>query len=265
VIGGDHQVEGFDFHETFVPVAKMTSVRCFLAVTVAKGWELHQLDVNNAFLYGSLEEEVYMKLPPRFKCPGGNKVCRLKKSLYGLRQAPRQWFAKLSSKLSEYGFVRSYADYSLFTYCKDDIFMGLLVCVDDIVDTGNDTDACKQFKVYLNTCFSIKDLGPLKYFLGIEVARGPQGLFQCQRKYALEIINECGLLGAKLVEFPMEENHKLAVASGHLLADNRRLIRRLIYLTITRPDIAMQFTYYLDSRKHLDWNIWMLRYVSFAI
>ena len=86
---------------------------------------------------------------------------------------PRQWFAKLSSKLCEYGFVHSYADYSLFVYQKGTVFLAVLVYVDDIVLTGNDTQACKDFKTYLHACLSIKDLGPLKYFLGIEVARGP--------------------------------------------------------------------------------------------
>jgi len=138
---------------------------------------LHQLDINNAFLYGDLNEEVYMKLPPGQKGSVEDKVCRLKKSPYRLQQAPRQWFAKLSSKLCGYGFVRSYADYSLFTYRKGDTFMGVLVYVDDIVLAGNSTTACTQFKDYSNTCFNIKDLGPLKYFLAIEVVRGPQGYF----------------------------------------------------------------------------------------
>ena len=115
VIRGDKQVEGFDCHETFAPVVKMISVRCFLSVAAAKGWELHQMDVNNVFLHGDLEEEVYMTLPLGFKTKSPNKVCRLQKSLYSLKQAPQQSFAKLSSTLLEYGFVRSYADYSLFT------------------------------------------------------------------------------------------------------------------------------------------------------
>ena len=88
VIRGDHQVKGFDYNETFAQVAKMTSVRCFLTVVVAKGWELHQMDVNNAFSHGNLEEEVYMRMPPRFSLSASGKVCKLRKSLYGLRQAP---------------------------------------------------------------------------------------------------------------------------------------------------------------------------------
>jgi len=141
----------------------------------------------------------------------------------------------------EYGFNRSYADYSLFTYKKGDKFMALLVYVDDIVLTGNDHQLCADFKAYLHKCFHIKDLGNLKYFLGIEVARSSQGLFLCQRKYALEIINECGLLGSKPAAFPIEQNHKLALASGAPLSDStqyRHLVGRLIYLTITRPDLS---------------------------
>ena len=120
--------------------------------------------------------------------------------------------------------------------------MALLVYVDDLVIAANDEEACSKFKSYLHNCFSIKDLGPLKYFLEIEMARGPHGLFLCQCKYALEIIDECGSLGPKLTGFLMKEDHKLALASRRLLNDPtsyRCMIGRLIYLTITRPD----FTY----------------------
>jgi len=199
------------------------------------------MDVNNAFLHGDLEEEVYMHMPPGFSCSSPTMACRLRKFLYGLRQAPRLWLAKLSTTLAHYGFVRSYAHYSLFTYRKGKVFLALLVYVDDIILTGNVPQACSEFKTYLNNCFRIKDLGPLRYFLGIEVARGPHGLFLYQRKYALEIVQESGLLGSKPTTFPMEENHKLALAKGNVLDDPsryRRLVGCLIYLTITRPELC---------------------------
>jgi len=151
----------------------MVSVQCFPSVTVAQGWERHQLDVNNVFLHGDLHEEVYMKLPLGFHSTEPNKVCNLQKSLYGLKQAPWQWFAKLSSTLLPYGFVQSYADYSLFTCSKGDIYMTLLIYVDDLILTGNNSEVCSKLKQYLHSCFKMKDLGPLKYFLGIEVAWGP--------------------------------------------------------------------------------------------
>lgn len=96
VILGNKQVEGLDYNETFAPTAKMVTVRIFLAIAAAKHWELHQMDVHNAFLHGELDEEVYMKMPLGFTSSTPNKECRLRKSLYGLRQAPRCWFAKLT-------------------------------------------------------------------------------------------------------------------------------------------------------------------------
>ncbi|KAJ1685788.1 hypothetical protein LUZ63_017178 [Rhynchospora breviuscula] len=241
VVLGNRQVEGIDFKETFAPVAKMVSVRTFLAVAVARGWELHQMDVHNAFLHGDLHEEVYMRLPSGFASKYPGKMCRLRKSLYGLRQAPRMWFSKLTEALQAYGFTQSYADYSLFTLEKHDKFLAILVYVDDLVIAGNNSEAIVQFKQYLSRTFHMKDLGALKYFLGIEIARNPTGLYLCQRKYTLDIVAECGLLGGKPAAFPIEQNHNLSIASGKPMEDPeryRRLIGRLIYLTITRPDLC---------------------------
>ena len=241
VVFGNHQQAGLDYNETFALVAKMTTVRAFLAIAASKHWELHQMDVHNAFLHGDLEEEVYMKLPPGFGRTDSALVCRLRKSLYGLKQAPRCWFAKLVTALKGYDFLQSYSDYSLFTYSRGSTQLNVLVYVDDLIISGNDSAAISLFKAYLCDCFKMKDLGPLKYFLGIEVARSASGLFLCQRKYTLDIISEVGLLGGKPCGFPMEQNHRLGHDTGALFDDPeryRRLVGRLIYLAVTRPDLA---------------------------
>ncbi|KAK3021003.1 hypothetical protein RJ639_045468 [Escallonia herrerae] len=272
VVRGDTQVEGLNYTETFAPIAKMVSVRVFLAVAVIKNWELHQIDINNAFLHGDLHEEVYIRPPPGFSPSSPNKVLRLRKSLYGLRQSPRNWFAKLSTALRSYGFLQSHADHTLFTYRKWDVFLSVLVYVDDLILAGNNSTACSLFKKYLNDCFKLKDLGPLKYFLGIEAARGPRGLFLSQRKYELDILSEFSLSASKPAAFPMEQNHGLALDGGPLLSDPgpyRRLIGRLVYLTITRPDICYAvhvLSQFMQSPRSQHWDaaLRVLRYLEAA-
>ncbi|CAM9002604.1 unnamed protein product [Rhodiola kirilowii] len=221
----------------------MNTVRTLLAVAVSKDWPLFQLDVDNAFLHGQLDEEVYMTPPPGFfqteKTQG--KVFKLLKSLYGLKQAPRQWFSRFSDSLLSFGFTQSLNDYSLFTYNKNGVFLALLVYVDDVILTGTSTTLIQQVKAYIHDLFKIKDLGQLRYFLGFEVARSSDGLFLNQRKYALEIISEAGLLASKPSFVPMDCKHKLGLSTAPELSDPssyRRLIGQLIYLTNTRPDLA---------------------------
>lgn len=141
------------------------------------------MDVNNAFLHGGLNEEVYMTLPQGFHSKGDYSfansrplVCKSRKSLYGLKQVSRQWHAKLSTTITELGFVQSKSDYALFGHSKGLSFIALLVYVDDILITGNDAQCVVQLKQLLYTKFGIKDLGVLKYFLGLEVARNEKGI-----------------------------------------------------------------------------------------
>ena len=182
---GYTQMEGLDFLDTFSPVAKLTTVRLLLALAALRNWHLRQLDVNNAFLHGDLNEEVYMKLPPGLIMDNPNLVCHLQRSLYGLKQASRQWFTRLSSFLLSQGFHQSSADHSLFLYTNNshDI-TAILVYVDDIILTGNNLNTIIHITKLLDQTFNIKDLGILKFFLGLEVARSSHGIHLCQHKYA---------------------------------------------------------------------------------
>jgi hypothetical protein len=241
VAKGYNQCEGIDYHETFSPVAKLTTVRVLLAIAAAHNWHLHQLDVNNAFLHGDLHEEVYMALPLGFASKGESRVCKLTKSLYGLKQASWQWFSKFSSTLLEHGFFQSKSNYSLFARLQGTTYIALLVYVDDIILASNDANAIFEFTLFLNSKFRLKDLGSIKFFLGLEVARNKQGISLSQRKYTLDILQDSGLLAVKPVPFPIDSNLKLSRDAGSLLEDPtsyRRLIGRLLYLTITHPDIA---------------------------
>lgn len=272
VVLGNNQTEGVDYDETFAPVAKMVTIRVFLEQAVSRNWEVHQMDVHNAFLHVDLDEEVYIKLPPRFKTDDKTKVCRLHKSLYGLKQAPRCWFAKLATSLKEYGFQQETSDYSLFTMDNNGQRLHVLVYVDDLIITGSSLSIIENFKQYLSSCFHMKDLGVLRYFLGIEVARNPNGMYLCQRKYALDIISETGLLGVKPVAFPMEQNHKLASIKGTPMPDPfkyRRLVGHIIYLGVTRPELsyAIHIIYQFMNApqpEHWDAALRVVRYLKTA-
>ncbi|XP_019157728.1 PREDICTED: uncharacterized protein LOC109154379 [Ipomoea nil] len=234
---------GVDYMETFSPVARMTTIKTFLAIAATKGWDVQQLDINNAFLHGDLYEEVYMNLPPGFKGGKPNQVCKLLKSLYGLRQASRQWNSKLTKSLE--------AD-------------------DDILVEGTDSGEIRRIKGMLNTLYKIKDLGQLNYFLGIEALRTPSGINLCQRKYTLEILQENGFLDAKLAKTPCTPGSKVTSSEG-ILIDNpesyRRLVGKLLYLTNTRPGISysvQQLSQYVDKPRdtHLVAAHRLLRYLK---
>jgi len=187
----------------------MTTVRVLLSITAIKQWHLQQLDVDNVFLYGDLNEEIYMQLPPGFFNPNNPPVCKLKRSLYELKQASGQWFSKLSSSLLHFGFIQAKSNPSLFIKQTSNSFMTVLIYVDDVIIASNDLAEIATVKQFLRASFPIKDLGELKYFLGIEVARSVEGIVLCQRKYVLDVLADSGFSGAKPVSFPMESTLKL--------------------------------------------------------
>ena len=241
VARGFTQTYGVDYKETFAPVAKMNTVRVLLSVAVNKNWSLHQMDVKNAFLHGELQEEVYMKLPPgHSQFHESDMVCRLHKAIYGLKQSPRAWYAKLSSVLEEVGFCRSNADSSLFVRNGSSGKLIVLIYVDDLIITGDSSEEIMNLKQSLQSKFSMKDLGALKYFLGIEMAASHKGLFLSQRKYILDLLTETKILESKPVRTPLDSRMLLDTPGDPLfnLSYYQRLVGKLIYLTITRPDIS---------------------------
>jgi histone deacetylase 1/2 len=242
VANGFHQQEGVDFSETFSPVIKHTTIRLVIALAVHHHWPMRQLDVQNAFLNGYLHEEVYMRQPPGFIDPQlPNHVCKLVRSLYGLKQAPRAWFQRFSDYLLELGFEESKADYSLFIYRDGNIFLFLLIYVDDILLTGNSSAHIDTLIGQLNKQFSMKDLGPLNYFLGIELQHTTLGLHLTQTKYVHDLLKRTQMEDAKPLSSPAVSGKRLSLHDGELLPDPttyRSTVGALQYLTLTRPDIS---------------------------
>ncbi|KAF5477960.1 hypothetical protein F2P56_004563 [Juglans regia] len=213
-----------------------------------------------------------MKRPPGYTKGQPDQVYKLHKSLYGLKQASRQWYDKFSTSLVQFGFTQSKVDYSLFTLITATSFTALLVYVDDIVVASSSFDSISILKTFLNTHFRIKDIGTLRYFLGIEVARSPKGIHLCQRKYTIDILADSGLLACKPLKLPMDQNHKLSKSSGTPLSDPtpyRQLIGRLLYLTLTRSDLSYPnqvLSQFMDhpSSSHLAAAHKVLRYLKNA-
>lgn len=243
-----------------------------LSLDVNFNWPLHQLDVKNAFLNGHLEEEVYMSLPPGFeKGLGPHKVCRLKKSLYGLKQSPRAEFERFGKAVKNCGYYQSQADHTMFyKHSTEGKVAILMVYVDDIVLTGDDIAELERLKKKLAATFDIKDLGTLKYFLGMEFSRSKKGIFVNQRKYIVDLLSETGLLGCKPADTPIEPNVKLQPVKTKKVQNReqyQRLVGRLIYLSHTRPDIAFavsmvsQFMHSPGS-QHFDAVYRILRYLK---
>ncbi|KAL8158179.1 hypothetical protein AgCh_002750 [Apium graveolens] len=274
VILGRKQKYGMDYMEIFAPVAKMATVRALFAVAVMQDWNLYQMDVKNTFLHGELEETVYMKLPEGYTGLGsrisaqdgknksnivGNLVCRLKKALYGLRQALRLWFSKLAVTLKKSGYSQSKNDYSLFTQNADNSLAIILVYVDDILITGNSETTIKALNTVLCKKFHMKDMGSASYFLRLEITRNEAGIFVSRNKYTEDMLKEFGMTNVSPLRLSMDVHVKLSIDKGEPLAnphEYQRLMGKLIYLTVIRPDLTF-FVYTLTYFMHNPTSIHM--------
>jgi hypothetical protein len=160
-----------DYGDTIGPVVKPSTVRLVLSLAVSRGWSLRQVDVSNAFLHGFLAEDVYMQHPPGFEdVRYPSHVCKLQRSLYGLKQSSHAWYARLSELLLQLGFIASKADTSLFIFLRGGVQIFMLVYVNDIVIADSTLEAVDRLVQSLSESFPIKDMGWLEYFLGLEAA-----------------------------------------------------------------------------------------------
>ncbi|CAL9024715.1 unnamed protein product [Prunus brigantina] len=253
VVKGYTQTYGIYYEETFAPVAK-----------------LNTFDVKNAFLHGELTDEVYMDIPPRYNTTQTGTVCRLRKALYRLKQSPRVWFGRFTMAMKNNGFKQCNSDHTLFLKHRKGKVTTLIIYVDDMIITGNDKQEISQLQDYLAIEFEMKDLGGLKYFLEIEMARSQQGIFLSQRKYVLDLLTDTGMLDCKPVDTPIVQNHHLGEYPYQVPTNKeryQRLMGRLIYLSHTRPDIAYavsvvsQFMH-SPSEDHMNVVLRILRYLN---
>ena len=271
VAKGYTQTYGIDYQETFSPVAKLNTVRVLLSLAANLDWALHQFDVKNAFLHGNLEEEVYMDILPGFTTSRQTGVvCELQKALYRLKQSPKACFERFSLAMKKQGFKQSNSDHTLFLKHRQGMVTALIIYVDDMIITGNDKEEISRLQKHLAAEFEMKNLGGLKYFLGIEVAQSSQGIFLSQRKYILDLLAETGMLDCKPADTPMVQNLGLGEHSNQIPTNReryQRLVGKLIYLSHTRPDIAYavslvsQFMHN-PSEDHMNAVLRILRYLK---
>ncbi|KAH9781042.1 retrovirus-related pol polyprotein from transposon RE2 [Citrus sinensis] len=241
VAKGFHQTYGVDFFETFSPVVKPCTIRIILSLTVMNHWTIRQLDVNNAFLNGVLNEEVFMHQPEGFiDSQHPTYVCKLNKALCGLKQAPRGWYDRLKGSLLQWGFQSSKSYTSLFLKHTGSDILVILIYVDDILVIGSSSAQIERIITLLGYEFALKDLGDFICFLGLEVTPSSAGLHFSQTKYIGDI-KKAHMLDSKGCNTPMSVVDKLYKDKGKLFENPslyRSVIGSLQYVTLKRSDIA---------------------------
>ena len=289
VAKGFSQKPGVDFHETFAPVARLNSIRALTAVAAKHQMSMHQIDVTTAYLNGDLDEEIFMELPEfleeimqqvvqsgmtsrRIKdkvkkmldqIRTGDMVCRLKKSLYRLRQAARSWNNKISKAIKEYGGIPADADPCIFRVNRGGITLLIAVYVDDIMIVSDSIKEIRNFKHFLAQKFDIKDQGEIGYCIGLEFNRDNGGISIRQKGYILDILKKFGMADSKSVSTPMDIGVKLTHPEGamekkYAELPYRELVGALMYLaTATRPDIAHAVSFlsqFLTNYRQEHWT-----------
>ncbi|GJR66568.1 putative ribonuclease H-like domain-containing protein [Tanacetum coccineum] len=257
VAQGHRQEEGIDYDEVFAPVARIEAIRLFLAFASFMGFIVYQMDVKSAFLYGTIDEEVYVSQPPGFVDPDHpTKVYKVVKALYGLHQAPRAWYATLSTFLVKHGYRRGTIDKTLFIRRNKKDIMLVQVYVDDIIFGSTNKSWCDEFEALMQSRFQMSSMGELTFFLGLQVKQNKGGIFISQDKYVAEILKKFDLVNVKAAITPMETKLPLTKDEEALDVDvhlYRSMIGSLMYLTASRPDI-MESPFDLEAFSDSDYG-----------
>ncbi|GJR74255.1 putative ribonuclease H-like domain-containing protein [Tanacetum coccineum] len=241
VAQGHRQEEGIDYDEVFAPVARIEAIRLFLAFASYMGFLVYQLDVKSAFLYGEIEEEVYVTQPKGFEDPYFPKhVYRVVKALYGLHQAPRAWYARLSAFLLQHNYRRGTIDKTLFIKKDSRDILLVQVYVDDIIFGSTNKAWCDDFEVLMKGEFEMSAMGEMNFFLGLQVKQLPDGIFISQDKYVKDMLTKFDMESVRTATTPYEaaktklKDETDPPVNVHLY---RSMIGSLMYLTASRPDI----------------------------
>ncbi|GJY42465.1 retrovirus-related pol polyprotein from transposon TNT 1-94 [Tanacetum coccineum] len=254
VAQGYNQQEGIDYDETYVPIARLESIRILLAYTCALYFKLFQMDVKSAFLNGFINEEVYVVQPLRFiNFAKPNYVYRLKKALYGLKQAPKAWYDRLKAFLVKHDYSLGMVNNTLFTKKKDPNLIIVQIYVDDIIFGSTCQEMCDDFAKIMHDKFEMSMMGELNYFLGLQIKQLEDGIFFNQSKYIKEMLKKFGLEDSKPMKTPMSTETKLTRDDEGESVDNtkyRGMIGSLLYLTASRLDI--KFSVFLCARFQED-------------
>eukprot|EP00253_Pinus_taeda_P023500 PITA_23500 len=207
----------------------MDSIGLTLAIVTTRGWEVHQMDLKNAFLHGDLSKEIYMEQPHGF-IQDSSLLCRLKKSLYGLKQAPRTWYAKMDSFLLSQNFERCKSDLNVYMLTAHDSLLILVLYVDDLLITGSSASAIATVKRALRDKFLMTDMGLLHFFLGLEISQDATGIKLSQAKYAWDLLKRFRMTDCKLAPTPFLSGVRLEDGDATPLVDNT-LYRQLGNIT----------------------------------
>nr|GEV82459.1 hypothetical protein [Tanacetum cinerariifolium] len=204
VAQGFRQEEGIDFKESFSSVARIEVIRIFVANVAHKNIKIFQMDIKTAFLNGKLKEEVYVSQPERFvNQDNPSHVYKLKKALYGIKQAQRAWYDMMSTFLISQQFSKGAVDLTLFTWHAGNDLLLVQIYVDDIIFASTNTAICDEFANQMTNKFKMSMMGQMSFFLGLQISQSPRGIFINQSKYASEIVKKYGLNYTDSVDTPM--------------------------------------------------------------